>query len=203
MALSRIDILEHGNSANALVDSDSIKGGIRTKIADFTALTGTTFDDAETASAKGLFKAHSTIVYVTDARRLKEPGAGSSDLSTYTVDTDADAASGFFVYTGTSIGHADDFTLTGNTPNRTALPTYWTALDDFITAGGSGTVTSVGSGNGLTGGAITGSGTLAVDYSGNAANLIQAATDAESTSIATSDVILYSDSDASDAVKGG
>ena len=203
MALSRPDILQHGNSANALVDSDSIKGGVRTKIADFTDLTGTTFDDAETASAKGLFKAHSTIVYVTDARRLKEPGSGSSDPSTYTVDTNAAAASGFFVYTGTTIGHADDFTLTGTGPNRTALPTYWTALDDFITTGGSGTVTSVGSGDGLTGGDITGSGSLAVDYSGNANNLIQAATSTEGTAIATSDIILYSDDNDSDAVKRG
>ena len=201
MALSRPDILEHGNSANALVDSDSIKGGIRTKIADFTTLTTATFDDAETASAKGLFKPHSTIVYVTDARRLVEPGGGSDDLGDYTVDTSDTAASGFYVYTGTTIGHADDFTLTGVTPNRTAVPSYWTALDDFITTGGSGTVTSVDSGNGLTGGAITDSGTISVDYTGGSTNLIQAATDLEGTAISASDVILYSDSGDSDAVK--
>ena len=58
-----------------------------------------------------------------------------------------------------------------------------------------GTVTSVGSGAGLTGGPITTSGTLAVDYIGSD-NIIKAAGDGTSDTLGNSDQILVSSTDA-------
>ena len=58
-----------------------------------------------------------------------------------------------------------------------------------------GTVTSVGSGAGLTGGPITASGTLAVDYIGSD-NIIKAAGDGTSDTLGNSDQILVSSTDA-------
>mgnify|MGYP003651633403 CR=1 FL=1 len=58
-----------------------------------------------------------------------------------------------------------------------------------------GTVTSVGSGAGLTGGPITTSGTLAVDYIGGD-NIIKAAGDGTSDTLGNSDQILVSSTDA-------
>ena len=58
-----------------------------------------------------------------------------------------------------------------------------------------GTVTSVGSGAGLTGGPITTSGTLAVDYIGSD-NIIKAAGDGTSDTLSNSDQILVSSTDA-------
>ena len=64
--------------------------------------------------------------------------------------------------------------------------------------GKDGTVTSVGSGAGLTGGAITGSGTLAVDYIGSD-NVILAAGDGTAVTVASTDKIMVSDATDSNA----
>ena len=90
---------------------------------------------------------------------------------------------------------------------------------NLIAAAPQGDITAVVAGTGLTGGgsgpgsvtlnAIAGAGIvvgandIAVKYAGSADNLIQSAGNAEGNAIATSDVILYSDSSASDAVKRG
>ena len=58
--------------------------------------------------------------------------------------------------------------------------------------GKDGTVTSVGSGAGLTGGAITGSGSLAVDYAGTD-NVVLAAADGTAIDLVATDKILFSD----------
>ena len=58
--------------------------------------------------------------------------------------------------------------------------------------GKDGTVTSVGSGAGLTGGAITASGTLAVDYAGTD-NVVLAAADGTGVTVVASDRLLVSD----------
>tara|TARA_R100001463_G_scaffold19673_1_gene48311 strand:+ start:5383 stop:7680 length:2298 start_codon:yes stop_codon:yes gene_type:complete len=58
--------------------------------------------------------------------------------------------------------------------------------------GKDGTVTSVGSGAGLTGGTITGSGSLAVDYAGTD-NVVLAAGDGTSVTLADGDDFLFSD----------
>ena len=65
-----------------------------------------------------------------------------------------------------------------------------TSTDEFV-----GTVTSVGSGAGLTGGTITNTGTLAVDYIGSD-NIIKAAGDGTSDTLGNSDQILVSSTDA-------
>ena len=58
--------------------------------------------------------------------------------------------------------------------------------------GKDGTVTSVGSGAGLTGGTITSSGSLAVDYAGTD-NVVLAAADGSSVTLAATDKVLFSD----------
>ena len=65
-------------------------------------------------------------------------------------------------------------------------------ISAFPGFGKDGTVTSVGSGAGLTGGAITGSGSLAVDYAG-ADNVILAGADGTAISVVASDKLLVSD----------
>ena len=75
---------------------------------------------------------------------------------------------------------------------------YKQQLSAFPGFGKDGTVTSVGSGAGLTGGAITASGSLAVDYAG-ADNVILAAADGTSVSVASTDKIIISDATDSNA----
>ncbi|MHA2084025.1 MAG: beta strand repeat-containing protein [Candidatus Thorarchaeota archaeon] len=65
-------------------------------------------------------------------------------------------------------------------------------ISNFPGFGKDGTVTSVGSGAGLTGGAITGSGSLAVDYAGSD-NVVLAAADGTSITLAGTDKVLFSD----------
>ena len=64
--------------------------------------------------------------------------------------------------------------------------------------GKDGTVTSVGSGAGLTGGAITAAGTLAVDYAG-VDNVVLAAADGTSVTLLGGDKVLFSDASDSNA----
>ena len=65
-------------------------------------------------------------------------------------------------------------------------------IESFPGFGKDGTVTSVGSGAGLTGGAITASGTLAVDYAGTD-NIILAGSDGTAITVVAGDRILVSD----------
>ena len=65
-------------------------------------------------------------------------------------------------------------------------------IESFPGFGKDGTVTSVGSGAGLTGGAITASGTLAVDYAGTD-NVVLAASDGTAITVVAGDRILVSD----------
>ena len=79
--------------------------------------------------------------------------------------------------------------------SNTLRKTLISAMPGF---GKDGTVTSVGSGAGLTGGAITATGTLAVDYAG-ADNVVLAASDGTAISVVAGDRILVSDSTDSNA----
>ena len=65
-------------------------------------------------------------------------------------------------------------------------------IESFPGFGKDGTVTSVGSGAGLTGGAITASGSLAVDYAGTD-NIVLAAADGTAVTVVASDRLLVSD----------
>ena len=75
---------------------------------------------------------------------------------------------------------------------------YKTTLATMPGFGKDGTVTSVGSGAGLTGGAITASGTLAVDYAG-ADNVVLAAADGTAVTLAGTDKVIFSDATDSNA----
>ena len=71
-------------------------------------------------------------------------------------------------------------------------------ISNFPGFGKDGTVTSVGSGSGLTGGTITSSGSLAVDYAGSD-NVILAAADGTAITLAGTDKVLFSDATDSNA----
>ena len=75
---------------------------------------------------------------------------------------------------------------------------YKTTLATMPGFGKDGTVTSVGSGAGLTGGAITASGTLAVDYAGSD-NVVLAAADGTAVTLAGTDKVIFSDATDSNA----
>ena len=78
---------------------------------------------------------------------------------------------------------------------NTLRKTLVSAMPGF---GKDGTVTSVGSGAGLTGGAITGSGSLAVNYAGTG-NVVLAAADGTGVTVLAADRLLLSDANDSNA----
>jgi hypothetical protein len=61
MAIKRPDIYKHNNPAYSIADSDFIRGGFRTGVADLTAL----YSLDPSPSTPDQFKEHSTIVYVS------------------------------------------------------------------------------------------------------------------------------------------
>ncbi len=63
MALRRSDIVEHNNPNLAVVDSDFVKGGFRTKVNNLTELYDLSLKIDE-PTASGQMKEHATIVYV-------------------------------------------------------------------------------------------------------------------------------------------
>ena len=73
-----------------------------------------------------------------------------------------------------------------------------TLISNMPGFGKDGTVTSVGSGAGLTGGTITSSGSLAVDYAGTD-NIVLAAADGSAITLAATDKVLFSDATDSNA----
>jgi hypothetical protein len=89
-----------------------------------------------------------------------------------------------------------DFIWFSDTSDANTLrKTLVSAMPGF---GKDGTVTSVGSGAGLTGGAITGSGSLAVNYAGTG-NVVLAAADGTGVTVASGDRVLVSDATDSNA----
>ena len=62
MPINFIDVLQHGNANLGLVDSNFVIGGIRTKVADTTALYALT--DGTVGGATGQYKDYATLVYV-------------------------------------------------------------------------------------------------------------------------------------------
>ena len=90
---------------------------------------------------------------------------------------------------------ADDYLWFSAKEDNTIYKTTLATMPGF---GKDGTVTSVGSGAGLTGGAITASGTLAVDYAG-ADNVVLAAADGTAVTLAGTDKVIFSDATDSNA----
>ena len=64
MAINFIDVLQHGNANLGLVDSNFVIGGIRTKVANLSALYA--LSDATVGGVLGQYKDYSTLVYVED-----------------------------------------------------------------------------------------------------------------------------------------
>ena len=89
----------------------------------------------------------------------------------------------------------DDFLWFSAKDDQNIYKTTLSAMPGF---GKDGTVTSVGSGAGLTGGAITASGTLAVDYAGSD-NVVLAAADGTAVTLAGTDKVIFSDATDSNA----
>jgi len=106
MAIKRPDIYEHNNPSNAIVDSNFVRGSIRSAVANLTEL-------FSLSSKIDQLKEHSTIVYV-------------SDISKYYILKDianADSIGGweeFITGSGTTIvyngitGATNGLTVTGN-----------------------------------------------------------------------------------------
>ena len=90
---------------------------------------------------------------------------------------------------------ADDYLWFSAKEDNTIYKTTLAKMPGF---GKDGTVTSVGSGAGLTGGAITASGSLAVDYAG-VDNVVLAAADGTAVDLVADDKILFSDDSDSNA----
>ena len=90
---------------------------------------------------------------------------------------------------------ADDYLWFSAKADNTIYKTTLATMPGF---GKDGTVTSVGSGAGLTGGPITASGSLAVDYAG-ADNVVLAAADGTGITVVAADKILVSDTSDSNA----
>jgi hypothetical protein len=145
--------------------------------------------------------------FIDAATNLEGTAIASGDTLIYHDATDTNVKKGFvsdlpllgLTIAGETSGHvlaADGPTtysirqLSGSEINNTE---GWT--------NNAGTVTSVGSGTGLTGGAITTSGSLAIDYLGTD-NFIDSATSLEGTGIATGDTIVYHDATDDNVKKG-
>jgi hypothetical protein len=69
MAIFFPDILKHGNPNYAVIDSDSLRGGIRTAVANLTALYQLSASPAQ-AGTSGTLKSYSTKVWVTSENQF-------------------------------------------------------------------------------------------------------------------------------------
>ena len=128
---------------------------------------------------------------------------GASNPSTVLTAQTVDIAGGTAIGTVITTSGGDTYTITVNNEGVTQI----TAGTNISISGGTGnvtinstdqyvgTVTSVGSGDGLTGGTITTTGTLAVDYT-STDNIILAAADGTGTTLTGTDKILVSTGDA-------
>jgi len=144
-----------------------------------------------------------TAVNITDGLRVDFTGGIGIDTTvasavpnTLTIDLDVNKLTTATPVVGDFLAFSDE-SVAGD-------PTRKATISTILALGTQGTLTGIDAGAGIV---INDSGTatpeVAVRYDGNAANVIQSATDAETTAIAASDVIIYSDSNDSDAVKRG
>ncbi len=144
-----------------------------------------------------------TPVDITDGLKVDFTGGigidttvASATPNTLTIDLDVNKLT-----TATPV--AADF-LAFSDEGETGDPTRKATISTILALGTQGTLTAIDPGAGIV---INDSGTatpeVAVKYAGATDNVIQSATDAETTAIAGADVIIYSDSNASDIVKRG
>ncbi len=140
-----------------------------------------------TLTVTGTDSAAGTVTSVSGGTGITITGSASV---TPTVNIDyAGADNAILAATGATPVGADTVWFSDAT-DSTIKKALISAMPGF---GKDGTVTSVGSGAGLTGGAITASGSLAVDYAGTD-NVILAAGDGTSVTVVAGDRLLISDS---------
>lgn len=164
-------------------------GGTSLGITVFTAATGAIARTAMTAAKSGANSDITSLTGLTTPLSVAQGGSGAATLSGYvfgngTAAFTAVATIPFSDITGTvpvnqggtgQTSYTDGQLLIGNSSGNTLTKATLTAGSGvsitngngsitIAATGSGGTVTSVGSGAGLTGGPITGSGSLAIDY---------------------------------------
>jgi hypothetical protein len=142
-----------------------------------------------TASRKTQISTIPLSIFNNDAGWTSNAGTVTSVATSS--GTFVDITGGTITGSGTITG---DLSATG-TPSAS---TFLRGDNTWATPGGGGTVTSVASGTGLTGGPITSSGTLSVDYVGTDNYILAATTD---TTLIGADSMAFSDSANSNTVK--
>jgi hypothetical protein len=132
---------------------------------------------------------------VTDVIEGKGISVTGTSTVTPTVNIDYTGADNAILTASTLAIQPDDYLWFSAKEDATIYKTTLATMPGF---GKDGTVTSVGSGAGLTGGAITAAGTLAVDYAG-VDNVVLAAANGTAIDLVADDKILFSDDTDSNA----
>ncbi len=140
-----------------------------------------------TLTVTGTDSAAGTVTSVSGGTGITITGSASV---TPTVNIDYAGADNAILVATTATPVGTDTVWFSDATDSTIKKALISAMPGF---GKDGTVTSVGSGAGLTGGAITASGSLAVDYAGTD-NVILAAGDGTSVTVVAGDRLLISDS---------
>ena len=139
-----------------------------------------------TLTVTGTDSAAGTVTSVSGGTGITITGSASV---TPTVNIDYAGADNAILVATTATPVGADTVWFSDATDSTIKKALISAMPGF---GKDGTVTSVGSGAGLTGGAITASGTLAVDYAGTD-NVILAAADGTGVTVVAGDRLLVSD----------
>ena len=132
---------------------------------------------------------------VTDVSEGKGISITGTSTVNPTVNIDYNGVDNAILTAGDSVIKSEDYLWFSAADDNNI---YKTPLNKMPGFGKDGTVTSVGSGAGLTGGAITAAGTLAVDYAGTD-NVVLAAADGTAVTLLADDKVLFSDDSDSNA----
>lgn len=146
-----------------------------------------------TLTVTGTDSAAGTVTSVSGGTGISISGSASV-TPTVNIDT-VGADNAILVLTAADPVGTDYVWFSDTTDSNTLKKSLISNMPGF---GKDGTVTSVGSGAGLTGGAITASGSLAVDYAGSD-NVVLAAADGSGITVVAADKILVSDTSDSNA----